>query len=92
VGCRKLQYLKDAIDALTLKLSNEDYDKIDRAAGFEPGFPLNMTFQHYDVSVNYKPSMTAQDSPLQHLSGRLDTVSKPGPLPPHSRSEYTPEM
>ncbi|KAF2649162.1 Aldo/keto reductase [Lophiostoma macrostomum CBS 122681] len=91
VGCRKLEYLTDAIDALTLKLSDDDYDKIDRATGFEPGFPLSMTFQHYDTTVNYKPCMTAQDSPLGQLSGRLDIVSKPKPLPPHAKAEYIQE-
>ena len=42
VGGRKIQHLKDNIEALSLKLTDEDIQEIDHAADFDIGFPQNL--------------------------------------------------
>lgn len=41
VGCRKVDHLKGNIEALSLQLSEQEYDEIEGAADFDVGFPLN---------------------------------------------------
>ena len=44
VGGRKTSHLKGNIDALKIKLTEEDIDEIDSAYPFEIGFPMNFLF------------------------------------------------
>ena len=41
VGGRKVDHLKGNIEALSLELSDEEYEEIDGATDFDVGFPLN---------------------------------------------------
>lgn len=43
VGGRKVEHLKDNIQALTIKLSTEQIKKLEEASPFTPGFPMNVS-------------------------------------------------
>lgn len=75
------------MDSLTIKLSEEESEKIDRASKFEPGFPISFTFQHFDDNFNYKPSMTLADTTLARMGSRLAIVEKQRPIPAHDKEE-----
>jgi aryl-alcohol dehydrogenase-like predicted oxidoreductase len=40
-GCRKVSYLKANIEALSLKLTDEEIDEIENAVPFDLGFPMS---------------------------------------------------
>ena len=42
-GCRKLSYLEDNIKALSLELTDEEINEIEKAVPFDLGFPMNFT-------------------------------------------------
>ena len=46
VGGRKVEHLKGNIEALALRLDDEELDKIDNAYGFEMGFPHEFLSPH----------------------------------------------
>lgn len=77
VGGRKLEHLKANIEALKLKLSQEDMDEIEAAEEFDPGFPLNMVFAG-------KPTFNAADIWLTTMSTHLDVLPPQGLIPPRS--------
>lgn len=43
VGGRKVEHLKDNIQALSIKLSTEQIEKLEKASPFTPGFPQNVS-------------------------------------------------
>lgn len=43
VGGRKVEHLKDNIQALSIKLSNEQIERLEKASPFAPGFPQNVS-------------------------------------------------
>ena len=43
VGGRKVEHLKDNIQALSIKLSQEQIDKLEQASPFTQGFPQNVS-------------------------------------------------
>lgn len=77
VGGRKVEHLKGNIEALSLKLTEEEIQEIDGAYGFEMGFPHNM-FNPKNVMV-----LGPEDNVFNQRFGFFDYVVKPKPIPPH---------
>lgn len=79
VGCRKLEYLKGAVAALKVNLSEEDVEKIESANFFDPGFPhsfLSGSLFGGDPIVPQGP----QDVWLTNVMGTFDYVEGPKPI------------
>ncbi|GAM85133.1 hypothetical protein ANO11243_031370 [Dothideomycetidae sp. 11243] len=77
VGGRNIEHLKGNIEALKLKLSDEDIKEIESAWEFDPGFPLTMLF-HGERSYQTK------DIFLVKSNAHLDIVPNRGIIPPRS--------
>jgi aryl-alcohol dehydrogenase-like predicted oxidoreductase len=77
VGGRKVEHLKGNIEALGLKLSEDELREIDGAYGFEIGFPHNL-FNPAGTMV-----LGPEDNVFNKRHGFFDYVVKPGPIPPH---------
>jgi aryl-alcohol dehydrogenase-like predicted oxidoreductase len=77
VGGRKVEHLKGNIEALSLRLSEEDIKEIESAYPFEIGFP-NKFLSGGDTWVQ-----GPQDIAFSNRSGFFDYVERPKPIPPH---------
>ncbi|RDW64877.1 norsolorinic acid reductase-1 [Coleophoma cylindrospora] len=82
IGGRKVEHLKGNIEALGLKLTNEDIDEIEDAAQFDIGFPMNMLFGMHDPDFKYRSRMTTSDMGLVAMAGPLDLPGKPSIVTP----------
>lgn len=80
VGQRKIEHLKANIDALSIRLSQEDLEEIDQAVEFDPGFPMSMIFR----GSAYTTSLTASDVGLTKMSAHIDAPPKQLPVRPRS--------
>lgn len=81
IGCRKLEHVKGAVQALKVNLSDEDIEKIESANVFEPGFPHNFLSGSLfggDPIVPQGP----QDVWLTNVIGTFDYVEGPKPIKP----------
>ena len=74
VGGRKVDHLKGNIDALSIKLSQEEIDEIDSAEPFDVGFPMNFLFGY--GGKRFKTGMGASDIQLLVSNTRIETVPK----------------
>lgn len=79
VGGRKIDHLKGNIEALKLKLSQEEIDEIEAAVPFDYGFPMNFLFMGQP-----KPSLKTGDVFLVKANAHVDTVPRPQIIPPRS--------
>ncbi|KAF2729639.1 aryl-alcohol dehydrogenase [Polyplosphaeria fusca] len=77
VGGRKVEHLKSNIEALGLRLSEQDIKDIDGSYGFDMGFPYNL-FNPENVMINGPEGNRFN---LRH--GTFDYVLGPQPIPPH---------
>ena len=77
VGGRKVEHLKGNIEALGLRLDEEDLDKIDNAYGFEMGFP------HDFLGPENRSVLGPEDGWFINGISYMDYVSGPKPIPPH---------
>lgn len=77
VGGRKVEHLKGNIEALALRLEEEDVKRIDEAYGFEMGYP------HGFVQPANTMVLGPEDNIFNARHGTFDYVVKPGPIPPH---------
>jgi aryl-alcohol dehydrogenase-like predicted oxidoreductase len=77
VGGRKVEHLKSNIEALGLRLSNEELKEIDGAYAFEIGFPHNL------VNPSNNMNLGPQDNTFNQRFGFFDYVEKPKAIPPH---------
>ncbi|KAF2686217.1 Aldo/keto reductase [Lentithecium fluviatile CBS 122367] len=78
VGGRKISHLTSNIEALGLRLSPDEIDKIDNAYGFEIGFP------HDFVSRGNKMVLGPEDNAFNSRQGYFDYVVRaPRPIAPH---------
>ncbi|PWY66367.1 Aldo/keto reductase [Aspergillus sclerotioniger CBS 115572] len=77
IGQRKIEHLKANIEALGVRLSNEDLDEIDAASSFDIGFPMNFIFQD-----GYSSRNTAADVRLTKASALIDAPAHPSPVLP----------
>lgn len=81
VGGRKIEHLKGNIEALSIKLSQEDIDEIESATPWDSGFPMNFLFPGQKT-----PSLKANDMWLVTSSTHLDIHDRPRPIEPRSQS------
>lgn len=77
VGGRKIPHLKSNIEALGLRLTDEEIREIDNAYGFEMGFP------HSFLSPINAVMMGPEDNRFFNATGYYDFVAAPKPIPPH---------
>ncbi|KAK0391292.1 hypothetical protein NLU13_0793 [Sarocladium strictum] len=80
IGGRKIEHLKGNIEALTLRLSNEDIKEIESAYQFEIGFPHSFLWGNNGVSH-------PQEVFFVQMSGTMDLVPEPEPIKPSSGGE-----
>lgn len=80
VGGRKVDHLKGNIEALGLRLDEDELNQIDNAYGFEIGFPHNF------LSPQNKSVLGAEDGWFINNTSYLDFVTGPTPIPPHQGS------
>jgi len=83
VGGRKVEHLKENIEALGLELSDEEIDEIDAESDFQVGFP--MTFIYEFGGAKYNTRMTSSDIGLLKFAGKLDSVPHQRPIKPHGK-------
>lgn len=71
IGGRKVEHLKDNIQALSLKLSDEQVKYLESQTEFDLGFPGNF--------VGYDPKWSGQDNTFLNMSARIafPSPSKP---------------
>ncbi|CAK1358509.1 unnamed protein product [Cercospora beticola] len=81
VGGRKIEHLKGNIEALGLKLSQEDIDEIESAYPFSIGFPMNMLF-----GSDTPKSTTGGDVVLTKMAAHIDVVPRPKPIEPREKA------
>jgi aryl-alcohol dehydrogenase-like predicted oxidoreductase len=81
VGGRKVEHLKGNIEALGLKLSDEEVDEIDAESGFKVGFPMSFLFEFGGKTYNTR--QTSSDITLLQYAGKLDSVPHQRPVEPH---------
>jgi aryl-alcohol dehydrogenase-like predicted oxidoreductase len=77
VGGRKIEHLKSNIEALGLRLTDEEIQEIDDAYGFEMGFP------HSFLSPLNKAITGPEDNRFVNNTGFYDFVEGPKPIAPH---------
>jgi aryl-alcohol dehydrogenase-like predicted oxidoreductase len=77
IGGRKIEHLKGNIEALKLKLSDEEMKQIDDASNFEVGFPMNF------LGNTGKPG----DVWLMNMAGVFDHVDGQKPITPRTGDE-----
>lgn len=81
VGGRKVEHLKGNIEALGLKLSDEEIESIDRESGWSPGFPQSFLYEF--GGGKYNSNQTSSDIALLQFAGKLDSVEHQRPIQPH---------
>lgn len=79
VGGRKVEHLKENIDALSLALTREEIQRINKAVPFDPGFPNSMIF----MGVNYDVDLDASDVLLARSAVHIDVPKKQQATGPH---------
>lgn len=77
VGGRKVEHLKGNIEALGLRLSEEEMEKIDGAYQFDLGFP------HSFLSPSNKMILGPEDNAMNRRNGFYDFVVRARPILPH---------
>lgn len=80
IGGRKVEHLKGNIEALTLRLSNEDIKDIESAYPFDLGFPHNFVWANSGVS-------NPQEVFFVQMCGTMDLVPEPQPIKPSNGGE-----
>ncbi|KAF2205477.1 Aldo/keto reductase [Delitschia confertaspora ATCC 74209] len=81
VGGRKVEHLKGNIEALSLELSDEEVDEIEKESGFEIGFPMSFIFEFGGGTYNTR--MTSADVGLLKFSAKLDSPPNQQAIRPH---------
>ena len=72
VGGRKVEHLKDNIQALKIKLTDKQIEYLESIVPFEPGFPNNFVYED--------PSVTGKPTPLLAGSASMSFVHGPKPI------------
>ncbi|RGP66681.1 alcohol dehydrogenase [Fusarium longipes] len=80
IGGRKVEHLKANIQALTLKLTQEDIREIDSAVKFDPGFPNDFLYRKGQA-------IGGPDVWLLQMGGTIDHVQPLKPVSPVKRGE-----
>jgi aryl-alcohol dehydrogenase-like predicted oxidoreductase len=83
VGCRKLEHLKGNIEALSIKLAEEDIADIDGSYRFDPGFPHTfLSGSLFDDKATPASPGGPQDVWLTEIMGSFDWVEGRKPIKP----------
>ena len=82
VGGRKIRHLKQNIEALTIRLTEQEIDDIEDAYPFDVGFPMN-----FISGGNPKGPKGPEDIPLTKRMGHFDFVKGQQPVLPPIRVE-----
>ncbi|GKZ37937.1 hypothetical protein AbraIFM66950_009800 [Aspergillus brasiliensis] len=77
VGQRSVAHMKANIEALSLDLSKEDMDEIDKAIEFIPAFPLD-----YLLADRFSTAFTAADVQLTQWTAHIDAPTPVMPVRP----------
>ncbi|RDH27194.1 NADP-dependent oxidoreductase domain-containing protein [Aspergillus welwitschiae] len=77
IGQRKIEHLRENVEALSVSLSNEDLDEIDSASSFDVGFPMNFIYRDCYSSRN-----TAADVWLTKAAALIDAPPHAAPVQP----------
>ncbi|GKZ77426.1 hypothetical protein AnigIFM56816_010725 [Aspergillus niger] len=77
IGQRSAAHMKANIEALSLDLSKEDMDEIDKAIKFNPAFPLD-----YLLAENFSTAFTAADVQLTKWTAHIDAPTPVMPVRP----------
>lgn len=72
IGGRKVEHLKDNIQALSLKLSDEQIKYLENQTEFDVGFPGNF--------IGHDPKWTGQESTLLNMAARMSFASPNKPF------------
>ncbi|KAK4631856.1 Norsolorinic acid reductase A [Fulvia fulva] len=83
VGGRKVEHLKGNIEALGIKLIQEEIDEIEDTEPFDVGFPQSFLFP----GKPYRTRYTTQDMPLVITNTALEAQPKPAPIAPRQGEE-----
>lgn len=83
LGGRKISNLKANIEALGLRLSPTDMEEIDKAYGFDTGFP------HYFINMAGGMARGPEDAFTLRSMGHFDHVRVPQPIQPHYEEAST---
>ncbi|CAI7304164.1 BEM_collapsed_G0045420.mRNA.1.CDS.1 [Saccharomyces cerevisiae] len=66
VGGRKIEHLKQNIEALSIKLTLEQIEYLESIVPFDVGFPKNL--------IGDDPAVTKKPSPLTSMSARIPST------------------
>jgi hypothetical protein len=87
LGGRKVSHLRSNIEALSIRLSAEEMDEIERDGYyFEVGFPHDL------LRGDNQAVRGAEDVVLTKRRGHFDYVERPGPILPPRRDDAGDEM
>lgn len=81
VGGRKVEHLKGNIEALKLKLTDEEIEEIEGAVPFDVGFPMNFLFGVGDPDYAYSSRLGTQDVTMLLSNAHLNNPEKLRPAP-----------
>lgn len=84
VGGRKVEHLKDNIQAIKIKLSSKQIEYLESVVPFEPGFPQNF--------VGDDPHVTGQTQMMLALSAQMSWVQAPKPIGHEQRVQSPSEV
>ncbi|KAH8889169.1 Aldo/keto reductase [Thozetella sp. PMI_491] len=76
VGVQTTSHVKAMVDALTVKLSEQEIKAIQEAAPFNPLFPMNFLYPCKDGN-GYNLQLTAKDHVQYRMAAWIDTPGKP---------------
>jgi aryl-alcohol dehydrogenase-like predicted oxidoreductase len=80
IGQRRVEHLKANIEALSIRLTQEDLKEIEGATPFDPAFPMSFIYEDkFDVTNN-----TAGDIKLTGLAAHIDAPPKQKPIQPRA--------
>lgn len=82
VGCRKVEYLKKNIEALTVSLNEEDIKGIEKGYEFDPGFPHTFLSGTTHTGEPPRGAYKPEDNWVMAFNGTFDWVEAPKPIQP----------
>jgi aryl-alcohol dehydrogenase-like predicted oxidoreductase len=82
VGGRKVEHLKGNIEALNLRLSDEDIKEIEKGYAFDPGFPHTFLSGTLIMGTEPRGVYEPQDVWLASFMGKFDWVDGGKPIQP----------
>lgn len=78
VGGRKIEHLKGNIEALSLKLTEEEMHEIDDASNWSPGFPMGFLY----MGQRYEPNLGPSQVTMKYIAAHVDMPAAQKPIEP----------